>query len=81
MEDDMLNAGEGVGEEVEQGESHLPPPPEPPITLRRRLGLSSRALKGAPDPESRPSLDEHRDTLLEPGFCLKLKTTLEIKIS
>ena len=74
MEEDMLNAGEGEGEEVEQGESLLPAPVLAPITLRRRLGLSSRDLKGAPAPESKPSRDEHLDTLLELGFCLKLKT-------
>ena len=71
----MLKAGEG--EQVDGGESLVPL--VPPITRRSRLGLSS--LCRAPPPLSRASRDEHRDTVLLDGLCLKYDYILENLVS
>ena len=67
--EDILNAGEG--EAVDGGESLWPFPP--PITLRSKLGLSSLCPRA---PLSRASREEHRDTVLLDGLCLKYDSIL-----
>ena len=87
MEDDILNAGEGEGDEVEIGDSLLPPDAAP-ITFNNfvikynqmfvffLIKITFLRRLGLSSlalvaPLSRPSRDEARDTDLEPGFCLK----------